>query len=209
MSKKDNHEQVDSYQISNLDQVKALAHPLRVRIIETLASSDPMTTKQVADLLGEKPTRLYHHVNLLQKAGLIQLTHTRKNRGTTEKYYEAIARQFRAASDLFSDESADDQINAIRPMIHTIFDNTTAELLRLIDAHKPGDSLEDEGGMLSYIEMHLPEEQLEQVQGKLKEVMDLLQSFADPDSDNDSDPDEDSLRRFRLTMAHYPLDRFE
>jgi DNA-binding transcriptional ArsR family regulator len=205
MSKKDNHEQVDSYQISNLDQVKALAHPLRVRIIETLASSDPMTTKQVAELLGEKPTRLYHHVDLLEKAGLIHLTHTRKNRGTTEKYYEAIARQFRAASDLFSDETSNDQIDAIRPMIHTIFDNTTSELLRLIDAHQPGDSLEDEGGMLSYIEMHLPQEQLEELQGKLKEVLDLLQSFAD----DDSDPDEDGLRKFRLTMAHYPLDRFK
>ena len=205
MSKKDNHEQVDSYQISNLDQVKALAHPLRVRIVETLASSDPMTTKQVAELLGEKPTRLYHHVDLLQKAGLIQLTHTKKNRGTTEKYYEAIARQFRAASDLFSDENPDAQANAIRPMIHTIFDNTTAELLRLIDAHKPGDSLEDEGGSLSDIEMHLPQEQIEEVQGKLKDVMDLLESF---DEDGSSDDDE-NLRKYRLTIAHYPLDRFE
>ncbi len=83
MSKKDNHEQVDSYQISNLDQVKALAHPLRVRIVETLASSDPMTTKQVAELLGEKPTRLYHHVGLLEKAGLIQLRSMRLSKFRT------------------------------------------------------------------------------------------------------------------------------
>lgn len=205
MSKKDKHEQLNSYQISDLEQVKALAHPLRVRIIETLAASDPMTTKQVAELLGEKPTRLYHHVGLLEKAGLIQLTHTRKNRGTTEKYYAAIARQFRAAPELFSDESSDDQINAIRPMIHTIFDNTTTELLRLIDSHKPGDSLEDEGGLLSYIEMHLPQEQIEEVQRKLKEVLDLLQSF----EDKDSTADEEGIRKFRLTMAHYPLDRFD
>ena len=205
MSKKDKNEQVDSYQISDLDQIKALAHPLRVRIIETLASSDPMTTKQVAELLGEKPTRLYHHVGLLEKAGLIQLTHTRKNRGTTEKYYEAIARQFRAASDLFSDESSDEQINAIRPMIHTIFDNTTAEMLRLLEGHEPGDLLEDEGGLLSYIEMHLPPEQIEQVQQKLKDVLDLLQSF----EDKDSAADDEGIRKFRLTIAHYPLDRFD
>jgi DNA-binding transcriptional ArsR family regulator len=205
MSKKDKNEQLGSYQINDLEQIKALAHPLRVRIIETLASSDPMTTKQVAELLGEKPTRLYHHVGLLEKAGLIRLTHTRKNRGTTEKYYEAIARQFRAAPELFSKESSEDQINAIRPMIHTIFDNTTAELLRLLDAQQSGDLLEDEGGLLSYIEMHLPQEQMEEVQQKLKEVLDLLQSF----DDNDSAADEEGLRKFRLTMAHYPLDRFD
>ena len=185
MSKKDNHKQLDSYRISDLEQVKALAHPLRIRIIETLASSEPMTTKQVAELLGEKPTRLYHHVDLLEKAGLIQLTHTRKNRGTTEKYYEAIARQFRAAADLFSDESSDDQIDALRPMIHTVFDNTTSEMLRLIESHQPGDSLDDEGGVLSYIEMHLQQEQIEEAQQKLKDVLDLLQSFDDPESKAD------------------------
>ena len=205
MSKKENKKQLDTYRISNLEQVKALAHPLRVRIIETLASSDPMTTKQVAELLGEKPTRLYHHVDLLEKAGLIQLTHTRKNRGTTEKYYEAIARQFRAAADLFSDESADDQIDAIRPMIHTIFDNTTAELLRLIDSHQSADLLEEEGGLLSYIEMHLAQEQIEEVQQKLKDVLDLLQSF----EDSESSAGDEGLRKFRLTIAHYPLDRFK
>ncbi len=204
MSKKDSHEQLASYQISDLGQIKALAHPLRVRIIETLASSDPMTTKQVAELLGEKPTRLYHHVDLLAKAGLIRLTHTRKNRGTTEKYYAAIAREFRAASDLFSDESSDDQMDAIRPMIHTIFDNTTTEMLRLIDSHQSGDLLEEEGGLLSYIEMHLPQEQIEEVQQKLKEVLDLLQGFEDKGTESD----EEGIRKFRLTIAHYPLDRF-
>jgi hypothetical protein len=141
----------------------------------------------------------------LEKAGLIRLTHTRKNRGTTEKYFAAIARQFRAASDLFSDESADDQMDAIRPMIHTIFDNTTMELLRLVDSHQSGDLLEEEGGLLSYIEMHLPPEQLEEVQQKLKDVLDLLQSFEDPESS----ADDEGLRKFRLTIAHYPLDRFK
>ncbi len=204
MSKKDNHKQVDSYRISDLEQVKALAHPLRVRIIETLASSKPMTTKQVAEVLGEKPTRLYHHVGLLEKTGLIQLTHTRKNRGTTEKYYEAIARQFRAGSDLFSDENSVEQVNALRPMIYTVFDNTTTELLRLIDSHQPGDSLEDDGGMLSFIEMHLPQEQIDEVQQKLKEVLDLLQSFDAPGATAAAK----GLREFRLTIAHYPLDRF-
>jgi DNA-binding transcriptional ArsR family regulator len=204
MSKKRKQQQLDSYRVSSLEQVKALAHPLRVRIIETLASAEPMTTKQVAEKLAEKPTRLYHHVDLLEKAGLIQLTHTRKNRGTTEKYYEAIAKEFRAAGDLFSDESSDDQVSALRPMIHTVFDNTTSEMLRLIDAHQAGDLLEEEGGLLSYIEMHLPQQQIDEVQQKLKELMDLLQGFKEPEAD----ADEASLRKFRLTIAHYPLDRF-
>lgn len=203
MAKPKEPEQLDSYRISDLKQVKALAHPLRMRIIESMAAAGPMTTKQVAELLGEKPTRLYHHVDLLHQAGLIRLTHTRKNRGTTEKYYEAIARQFRADSTLFTDESPDDAGSGLRPMIRTVFDSTMSEMLRLVDAHQLGKPIEEEG-LLSYIEMHLTQEQIDEVQQKLKDVLEHLQSLEDPEAD----PDAEQLRKFRLTLAHYPLDRF-
>ena len=202
MTKKNKTEQLDSYRISDIEQVKALSHPLRMRIIETLAAGDPMTTKQVADVLGEKPTRLYHHVDTLLKTGLIRLTHTRQNRGTTEKYYETIARQFRAGPDLFSDDDPTEQKNALRPMIHTVFDNTAAELLRLVDEADPEDELE-EIGLLSFVEMHLEQEQIDTVQNKLKDILAYLESISDPDSDREG------LRKYRLTMAHYPLDRFK
>ena len=136
--------------------------------------------------------------------GLIRLTHTRQNRGTTEKYYEAIAREFRAGADLFSNESSDDQKSALRPMIQTVFDNTTSELLRLVDADQTGLLLEDEG-VLSYIEMHLTQEQIYEVQQKLKDVLDHLQSFEDPETA----ADKEGLRKYRLTMAYYPLDRID
>ena len=70
-------------------EIRALAHPLRLRLMELFAET-PRTTKQVADLLGEPPTRLYHHVAALERAGLLRLKETRPNRGTTEKWYEAI-----------------------------------------------------------------------------------------------------------------------
>src|SRR5215470_15863362 len=78
---------------ANVAELRALAHPLRLRILELFAEA-PRTTKQVADLLGEPPTRLYHHVAALERAGLLKLKETRKNRGTVEKWYEAVARSF-------------------------------------------------------------------------------------------------------------------
>ncbi len=71
--------------LDDLKQVRALADPLRMRILTAL--SEERTTKQVAELLHEKPTRLYHHVDALERAGLVQLTRTRPKRGTIEKYY--------------------------------------------------------------------------------------------------------------------------
>jgi DNA-binding transcriptional ArsR family regulator len=74
-------------------ELRALAHPLRLRILELFAER-ARTTKQVADLLGEPPTRLYHHVAALERAGLLVLRETRKNRGTVEKWFEAVAPSF-------------------------------------------------------------------------------------------------------------------
>jgi DNA-binding transcriptional ArsR family regulator len=71
-------------------EIRALAHPLRLRLMELFAET-PRTTKQAADLLDEPPTRLYHHVAALERAGLIRLKETRQNRGITEKWYEATS----------------------------------------------------------------------------------------------------------------------
>src|SRR5438105_15150276 len=81
---------------ANVADLRALAHPLRLRMVELFAEG-PKTTKQVADLLGQPPTRLYHHVAALERAGLIVLKSTRQNRGAVEKYYEGIARQLQAS----------------------------------------------------------------------------------------------------------------
>jgi DNA-binding transcriptional ArsR family regulator len=73
-------------------ELRALAHPLRLRLLECFAQG-PRTTMQVAADLGEPPTRLYHHVNALERSGLLKLRSTRPIRGTTEKYYEVARAQ--------------------------------------------------------------------------------------------------------------------
>jgi DNA-binding transcriptional ArsR family regulator len=85
----------------DLAQIRALAHPLRLRILGTLVR-EPRTTKQVADILGEKPTKLYHHVQAMERAHLVQLVSRRPKRGTVEKYYQATATLFQAGPTAFS-----------------------------------------------------------------------------------------------------------
>src|SRR5690349_19465131 len=72
-------------------ELRALAHPLRLRIFELFAQA-PRTTMQVAELLGEPPTRLYHHVHALLRAGLLRLERTVPNRGTVEKHFAAVTK---------------------------------------------------------------------------------------------------------------------
>src|SRR5262245_14992699 len=87
--------------LTDPEQVRALAHPLRVRMLGAFAAQE-RTTRQVAEVLHEKPTRLYHHLKALAAAGLIRKTRTRRNRGTLETYYRAVAGSIRADPSLFS-----------------------------------------------------------------------------------------------------------
>jgi DNA-binding transcriptional ArsR family regulator len=79
-------------------ELRALAHPLRLKLLEMFAGQ-PRTTMQVAGLMGEPPTRLYHHVNALERAGILKLERTRQVRGTTEKYFVVAKQRIGIARD--------------------------------------------------------------------------------------------------------------
>jgi DNA-binding transcriptional ArsR family regulator len=113
--------------VYDLRAIRALADPLRLRIIGAL--SEPRTTKQVAALLSEKPTKLYHHVETLERAGLIALKETRPNRGTVEKYYQAVAGQFRVASGAFSPGRRRAGVPGIEAMLATILETARTDVL--------------------------------------------------------------------------------
>jgi len=185
--------------LDQLEQVRVLADPLRVRILEAFCE-EALTTKQVAEQLGEKPTRLYHHVEALEKVGLIKLAGTRPNRGTVEKYYVAIARAFRADASIFSGspESVDAEVDAMRSMVSTIMQRTGEELETLIDAGDAA-SLEKEG-VLSFVEINASEKVVSEVLSEIHGLIERLAKTADGESG-------EGQRRYRLTLAYYPLDR--
>src|SRR5437764_4971128 len=108
-------------------ELRALAHPLRLRILELFAEA-PRTTKQVAELLGQPPTRLYHHVAALERVGLLRLKETRKNRGTTEKWYEAVGRQLGDVTSRKSGRRRSEAAAARRAVAMTVLEQSRQEV---------------------------------------------------------------------------------
>jgi hypothetical protein len=176
-----------------------LADALRVRILEAFCLEE-RTTKQVAALLGEKPTRLYHHVEALERVGLIRLTRTRQNRGTIEKYYLSVARQFRADSSMFGAGPGPGE--AMTEFVSTIMDNTAGELRRLFrfvgdPTGVPADSRQR--AVVGYLELHATEAENRELQDKLQALLDELTDLSQRSPPPDS-------RRHRLTLLYFPLD---
>ena len=64
----------DTLTIDRPEQLKALGHPLRLRVLEELgAHTESLTNRELAQRLGVDPGHLHFHVRMLQKAGLIEL----------------------------------------------------------------------------------------------------------------------------------------
>jgi DNA-binding transcriptional ArsR family regulator len=191
--------QAGSLTLTDLEQVKVLADPLRLRILEELCTAE-RTTKQVAQRLGEKPTKLYHHVEALERVGLIRLARTSQNRGTIEKYYLAVARQFRADSRIFSppDAGTTAEENGLQTMISYIMDRTADDIRGLI-AQGVGKQGIEEQGVVTHVEIRTTAAEGRRLQARLQKFLASLE-------DIDEAKDTPGTKRYRLTLAFYPLD---
>jgi DNA-binding transcriptional ArsR family regulator len=82
----------ESLRISTPGHFKALAHPLRHRLLFALGQH-PATIGQLAAALGSQKGNIAHHLKVLREAGLVRVASTRHVRGGTEQYYERTARR--------------------------------------------------------------------------------------------------------------------
>ena len=80
-------------QVSEPEQLRALADELRNRIIGLLRER-ARSTQQLAEELGIPKGTIGHHLKVLEKAGLIHVVRTRQVRAVTEKFYGRTARLF-------------------------------------------------------------------------------------------------------------------
>ena len=66
---------LDVLTLDKPEQLKALGHPLRLRVLETLGAGDSehLTNRELASRLGVDPGHLHFHVRMLLRAGLIEL----------------------------------------------------------------------------------------------------------------------------------------
>ena len=78
-------------QLTEPEIVKALAHPLRVRILAVLEQRTA-SPNQLANELDVPLGNVSYHVRMLAKIGLIKLVSKRQRRGAIEHFYKAEAR---------------------------------------------------------------------------------------------------------------------
>jgi len=109
-----------------LQEARALAHPLRLRILR-LCLDNARTNSELATALGQKPATMLYHVRTLLRTGFLAEEPSRPGpRGTVEKPYRATGKSW----------ALDDAIDGVS--LRAVFEAVGAE----VDEAGPGALLE-------------------------------------------------------------------
>jgi DNA-binding transcriptional ArsR family regulator len=87
------YEAEDTLIVANPPQLRAMADPFRVQLIQLLRDR-ARSTQEIAEELSMPKGTVGHHLKVLESAGLIRVVRTRKVRALTEKFYGRTARLF-------------------------------------------------------------------------------------------------------------------
>lgn len=121
--------------VSDVETLRALSDPLRIRILEAMVEADreSWTVKRISAALGVGPTKLYHHIKILEERELIRPAGQQLVRGIVETSYRIGQLQLRLDRRLLASGEADVR-SAAEEAITAVFDQARADLERAMAA---------------------------------------------------------------------------
>ena len=86
-------EPADTLEVRDLEALRALTDPLRLRLVDLLRQA-ARTAKELAAAMEVEQRSLYYHLGLLERHGLVRVVGTRMVSGIQERRYRATAYLF-------------------------------------------------------------------------------------------------------------------
>lgn len=184
---------MDRLTITNLETLRLLTEPLRMKILELMAK--PATVKAVAKALQVPATKLYYHVGQLEEHGLVRVVGTRVVSGIIEKQYQVVARYFAVDRKLLEIHKTDR--SSLTEVLSNLIESVSEDIQRGLENGliKVGNEYPAHQRLiLGRNLIKLTPEQAEEFVGK---VSALLESF-------DTETDSSTSRSYSLFMAFHP-----
>lgn len=177
-------------------QQKALASPLRLEIIGLFAGSDALAISDMAARMGRPAGSLYHHVGILENAGMLQRVGTRPK----GKRYEALFKPAASRIEMEAKPGDADAAGHARRALSAAFRMAERDL----EAALKRDDLELEGPgrniLVTQTHMRVPPRLLARLNKHLQAIEKLLGSEAGKDPQ--PTPEDQHLS---LTIALLPI----
>lgn len=195
---------VEEIVIDDLETLKVMADPLRLRIRELMY--EPCTVKQVAAELDIPPTKLYYHINLLEKHGLIVLVDTRIVSGIIEKHYQVASRGVRVSRNLLS-PTGTAQGAGLDVTFTGLFDDTRQDLRASIQAGVvkiEEDAPTHETLLAASNRLVLTADQAKELYEQLKKI---LREYNDISEAQMAQPGQTDLHVYKMFLSLFPSKR--
>ncbi len=179
--------------IRDATSLKALADPLRLRLLRCFYDKQEgraLSGRQLMGLVGEEGNRkIYYHLGLLEKAGLIYKVGEKKQRNLIEVYYGPSALNLQIAPELLqATEEGSPMVELARAYLGAV----RADLPFVQDASP-------EEVLLMHREVTLPATQAEQMRQELREVIERYEALS---------VTADDAGNHRVTLVSYPCSSF-
>ncbi|MEO7020292.1 MAG: helix-turn-helix domain-containing protein [Ktedonobacteraceae bacterium] len=156
----------ERYEIETVEQLRAIADVLRIRIIDILEKR-AMTVTQLGEQLGLAPAKVHYHVRELERVGLLELVETREKGGILEKYYQPIAHEISVNKALLTVPSSE-ALAALQELFEQISGAYLQTFRRL--AAQP-ESLLDAGMSLGMSHIYVTIEELHRLSDQFGEML--------------------------------------
>lgn len=126
------YQPADSLILDNLDALRVYFDPLRMQIVQEI-SRQCKNVHEIAEALEVPFTRLYYHIKMLEKHGIIQVVETRAMSGAVEeKYYQIAAKQFIVDRSLLTLATTEGQNPALDILLETMLGETGENIRRSV-----------------------------------------------------------------------------
>lgn len=113
--------------LESLEQVRAVATPLRVQILDCLGAR-ALTVREVGQALEINSTKLYYHVGELERVGLVKLVDTDVQSGIQQKYYRSAAHYYFLSPDLLRGSRSEEDASVGASFMTSQLDTAAREL---------------------------------------------------------------------------------
>jgi len=161
-------EELKATVVSDPERVRALAHPIRLALLDLLELGEERTATQCAEAIGESVASCSFHLRILAKYGFIELGERRGR----EKPWRAVNRRRTATPD-FGDPASVRAVGALAEL--TLLRETERIAAFLANLHRLPEEYREAVGLLKSTFWATPEE-LTELSRELQEVTDR---FAD------------------------------
>jgi DNA-binding transcriptional ArsR family regulator len=186
--------------VKDLAVLRVLSDGLRLQLIEAFGRTRgvPRSVKEVARELGQSPTKLYYHVNLLEEHGLLLVAESRLVSGIVEKRYVPAAKNYKVDDSLLKTaelSEGSEGRDVLAQAIDSVLASTADDFKRAIAAgfaRLGDDAASPRRTVLSKSNLRLRPEDA-------AKVIAMLEELAERDDDDSQD-----ASTYGVTLAFYP-----